>query len=69
MNEHVYIVFFRPRELAPRAVIAANAEVIEENLILTDADGRLAAQFLVDQVASWSVVPCWPQCAGDIQGL
>ena len=53
--DKTYIV--RCKGLLPRAVIAASFKFGEEQLLLMDSDGNIAALFSVDRVESWSVLP------------
>jgi hypothetical protein len=56
MPERAYIVKFKRPEIIMRPVVAARAEVQGDHLVFVNADGRLAALFLLEIVQSWSEI-------------
>jgi hypothetical protein len=57
MAEKTFIVRFKARELSTQLVIAANAEIHAEHMILLNSTGTVAALFLLDVVESWTELP------------
>jgi hypothetical protein len=57
MVDQTYFVTMRPPNQATQQVFAATAEVRGSHLVFVDAQGNVAALFLLDLVASWSVLP------------
>ena len=56
MSEKTYLLRFKPPELSMRTVIAATAEIHGEHLVLLNAQGQLAALFVLEMVESWNEV-------------
>jgi hypothetical protein len=56
MTDKACLVRFKPREMGLQIVIAARAEFDGEYIALLDSKGKLAALFLIEMVASWSVL-------------
>jgi hypothetical protein len=54
MTDKTYLLQFKPPQRFVRAVIAATAEIHGEHLVLLDAQGRLAALFVLEMVESWN---------------
>jgi len=53
MIDKTFLVRFKPPALSTQPVIAAIAEIRGEHLVLLNAEGKLAALFLLDLVESW----------------
>jgi hypothetical protein len=57
MTDKTFLIRFKfATYLSPRPVLAARAEIRGEHLVLLNADGKLAAMFLLEIVESWSEV-------------
>jgi hypothetical protein len=56
MTEKKFLIRFKPLDLSPHVVIAANAEIHGEHLVFLRSDGCLAALFVLEVVESWSEV-------------
>jgi hypothetical protein len=54
MPDKLYLVQLKGSDLSFQVVIAARAEIHEEHLVFLRSDGKLAALFLLEVVASWS---------------
>jgi len=54
MTDKTFIVRFKARELSTQSVIAANAEIHAEHMVLLNSTGKLAALFLLEAVESWT---------------
>jgi hypothetical protein len=54
--DKTYLLRFKPPELSMLIVIAATAEVHGEHLVLLNAQGKLAALFVLEMVESWDEV-------------
>lgn len=61
MADKTFIVRFKQPDLAIQPVVAERAEFQAEHLVLIDAQGRLAALFVLDVIESWSEVDVPPQ--------
>jgi hypothetical protein len=57
MADKTYLVALRPPSQAVQHVIAATVEVQGEHLVFLNAEGKLAALFLMKIVQSWNVLP------------
>jgi hypothetical protein len=57
MVEQTYLVALKPPNQAVQHVIAATVEVHGEHLAFLNAEGKLAALFLMKIVQSWNVLP------------
>jgi hypothetical protein len=57
MIDRTFIVRFKAGVLSPEAVVAANAEIHAEHIVLLNETGKLAALFLLELVESWTVLP------------
>jgi hypothetical protein len=57
MAEQVYLVTLKAPGYAIQQVVAARYEVRGEHLAFINAEGRLAALFLMEMVLSWIVLP------------
>ena len=57
MADQTYLVAFKPPSHAIQHVIAATVEVYGERLVFLNAEGKLAALFLMEIVRSWNVLP------------
>jgi hypothetical protein len=53
MIDKTFLVRFKPPELSTQLVTAVRAEIRGEHLVLLNAEGKLAALFLLDLVDSW----------------
>jgi hypothetical protein len=56
MLDKTYLIRFKPSDLSPHVVIAANAEIHGEHLVFLRSDGSLAGLFVLEVVKSWSEV-------------
>jgi hypothetical protein len=56
MPDKTHLIRFKPSDLIPHIVIAANAEIHGEHLVFLRSDGSLAALFVLEVVESWSEV-------------
>jgi hypothetical protein len=56
MSETTFVIRFKRIDLNPHVVIAANAEIHGEHLVLLRSDHSLAAMFVLEIVESWSEV-------------
>ena len=65
MMDQTYLVALKLPSRAVQHVIAASLEIHGENLVFFNAEGELAAMFLMEIVQSWNVLPrgfaCQPQ--------
>ena len=52
-----YLVALKLPSRAVQHVIAASLEIHGENLVFFNAEGELAAMFLMEIVQSWNVLP------------
>jgi hypothetical protein len=59
MEDRTYLVTLKPPRWAVQQVVAACYEIRGEHLAFINAEGQLTAQFLVEDVQSWS----GPQCS------
>jgi hypothetical protein len=57
MTDQVYLVTLKAPNHAIQQVVAVRYEVRGEHLAFIDAEGRLAALFLMEIVQSWIVLP------------
>jgi hypothetical protein len=57
MTDRTFIVRFKPRQLSTQPVIAADAEIHGEHIVLLNSTGKLAALFLMEVVESWTELP------------
>jgi hypothetical protein len=57
MVDKTFIVRFKARELSNQLVIAANAEIYADHMVLLNSTGTLAALFLLEVVESWTELP------------
>lgn len=57
MTDRTFIVRFKPRQLSTQPVIAVDAEIHAEHIVLLDSTGKLAALFLMEVVESWTELP------------
>jgi hypothetical protein len=57
MIDQTYLVALKLPSHAVQHVIAASLELHGEHLVFLDAEGRLAALFLMEIVRSWNVLP------------
>ena len=57
MADQTYLVALKPPSQAVQHVIAATVEVRGEHLVLLNAEGQLAALFLMQIIQNWSVLP------------
>ena len=57
MVDQTYLVALKPPSQAVQHVRAATVEVQDEHLVFLDAEGNLAALFLMEIVRSWNVLP------------
>ncbi len=57
MVDQTYLVAFKQPSQAIQHVIAATVEVQGEHLVFLDAEGKLAALFMMEIVQSWNVLP------------
>jgi hypothetical protein len=55
-NKTILVLFKLTTHLSPRPVLAARAEVRGEHLVLVNAEGKLAAMFMLEIVEGWSEV-------------
>jgi hypothetical protein len=55
--EQTYLVALKPPSQAVQHVIAATVEVHGKHLVFLNAEGKLAALFLMEIVRSWNVLP------------
>ncbi len=55
MADKTYVV--RCKGFLPKAVVAASFQMGDEQLLLFDAAGNLAALFLAELIESWSILP------------
>jgi hypothetical protein len=58
MAEQTYLVALKPPSQATQHVIAATVEVQGEHLVFLNAEGKLAALFLMEMVESWTPATC-----------
>jgi hypothetical protein len=56
MPDKTYLIRFKPSDLSPHVVIAANPEIHGEHLVFRRSDGSLAALFVLEVVESWAEV-------------
>ena len=57
MVDQTYLVAFKPPSQAIQHVIAATVEVHGEHLVFLNAEGKLAALFLMEIIQGWNVLP------------
>ena len=57
MTDKTFVVRFKARELSTQLVIAANAEIHADHMVLLNSTGKLAALFLLEAVESWTDKP------------
>jgi hypothetical protein len=57
MMDQTYVVALKLPSRAVQHVIAASLEIHGENLVFFNAEGELAAMFLMEIVQSWNVLP------------
>jgi hypothetical protein len=57
MIDQTYLVALKPPSHAVQQVIAASLEIHGEHLVFLNAEGKLAALFLMEIVQSWNVLP------------
>jgi hypothetical protein len=57
MMDKTYLVALKLPSRAVQHVIAARLEIHGENLVFLNAEGELAAMFLMEIVQSWNVLP------------
>ncbi len=57
MVEQTYLEAFRPPSQAIQHVVAATVEVHGEHLVFLNAEGKLAALFMMEIVETWNVLP------------
>ena len=57
MPDKTWIVFFNRPQLETQLVVAANAQVVDDHLILTNSKGELVGLFLLEVVERYSEVP------------
>ena len=57
MIDQTYLVALKPPSHAVQHVIAASLEIHGEHLVFLNAEGNLAALFLMEIVQSWNVLP------------
>jgi hypothetical protein len=55
--DQTYLVALKLPSRAVQHVIAASLEIHGENLVFFNAEGELAAMFLMEIVQSWNVLP------------
>jgi hypothetical protein len=55
--EQTYLVALKPPSQAVQQVIAATVEVHGKHLVFLNAEGKMAALFLMEIVRSWNVLP------------
>jgi hypothetical protein len=60
MADKTFIVRFKARELSTQLVIAANAEIHADHMVLLNSTGKLTALFLLELVESWTELPQVP---------
>jgi len=60
MADKTFIVRFKARELSTQLVIAANAEIHADHMVLLNSTGKLTALFLLEVVESWTELPQVP---------
>jgi hypothetical protein len=53
MRNKRYLLKLKPPELSFQSIIAATAEIYGDHLALVNAEGKLAALFLLDVVQGW----------------
>jgi hypothetical protein len=56
MPDKIHLIRFKPSDLSPYIVSAANAEIHGEHLVFLRSDGSLAALFVLEVVERWSEV-------------
>jgi hypothetical protein len=54
MPDKTYLILFKKTDLHSHFVIAANAEIHGEHLVLLRSDGSFISLFLLEIVESWS---------------
>ena len=57
MVDQVFFVVLKSSKHAIQHVLAARYEVRGEHLAFINKEGRLAAQFPIDTIQSWNVLP------------
>jgi hypothetical protein len=57
MTDRTFIVRFKVPGLGTQRVMATNAEVHAEHIVLLNSTGKLAALFLMEVVESWTELP------------
>jgi hypothetical protein len=57
MIDQTYLVALRIPSHAVQHLIAASLEIHGEHLVFLNAEGKLAALFLMEIVKSWNVLP------------
>lgn len=57
MTDRTFIVRFKPPQLSTPPVIATDAEIHGEHIVLLNSTGKLAALFLMEAVESWTELP------------
>ena len=57
MGDKTFIVRFKARELSTQLVIAANAEIHADHMVLLNSTGKLTALFLLRPFAHPSTTP------------
>ena len=55
MSDKAYLIRFKHLELSVQSVVAASAEIHDEQIALVNSKGKPAALFLSGVVESWSV--------------
>jgi len=56
MPERVFLVRFKPAELAPQSFTADRVEFQGDHLILLNSSGKPVAMFLAEIVESWNEI-------------
>ena len=57
MTDKTFIVRFKARQLSTQPVIATDAEIHAEHIVLLNSTGKLAALLLMEAVESWTELP------------
>jgi hypothetical protein len=57
MADQTYVVTLKPPSRATQHVVASVGGVHGDHLVFVDAQGELAALFLLELVESWEVLP------------
>jgi hypothetical protein len=57
MADQTYVVTLKPPSRATQHVVASVGGVRGDHLVFVDAQGKLAALFLLELVQSWEVLP------------